>query len=189
MEIENIALFDMDGTLCDYDSGLMRELEKLRSPNEPVFHPPVTDSAPEYIKARANLIRSSVDWWANLPKFKLGFDIWNIAEQLGYEREILTQGPKKNPNAWAGKKIWVDNNLGEDLDITITRRKGRHYGKILVDDFPGYISDWLKWRPRGLVIMPANQANNGYVHPQVIRYNGPNLSEVRTAMEKAKSRE
>jgi len=52
---------------------------------------------------------------------------------------ILTQGPKKNPASWSGKKKWIDKNLGQDVDITITRDKGLVYGKVLVDDYPGYI--------------------------------------------------
>ena len=34
---ENVALFDMDQTLCDYNSSLYEGLERLRSPNEPIF--------------------------------------------------------------------------------------------------------------------------------------------------------
>ena len=98
---------------------------------------------------------------------------------------ILTQGPRQNPSSWAGKKKWIDKHLGEDTDITITRDKGLVYGKTLVDDYPGYIDRWLKWRKRGLVIMPANKQNENYTHPQVIRYDGSNLNQVRKAMEKA----
>jgi len=101
----------------------------------------------------------------------------------------LTQGPRKNPYAWSGKKKWIDRNLGEDQDVTMTRDKGLIYGKILVDDFTGYVERWLGWRKRGLVIMPASKENEGYSHEQVIRYNGENLEEVREAMEKAKLRE
>ena len=186
---ENIALFDMDGTLCDYDKSLSIEMEKLRCPSEPAFTSPLSDDAPIYIKARADLIRSSEEWWENLPRLNLGFDIWSIAEELGYRRMILTQGNRKNPYSWSGKKKWIDKNLGEDTDITITRDKGLVYGKVLVDDFPKYIERWLEWRPRGLVIMPDNLLNKEFEHPQVIRYQGNNIEEVRTAMEKAKLRE
>jgi hypothetical protein len=47
---------------------------------------------------------------------------------------ILTQGPRRNANAWTGKKLWIDRNLGPDTDVTITRDKGLVYGKVLVDD-------------------------------------------------------
>jgi hypothetical protein len=81
--------------------------------------------------------------------------------------------------------MWIDKHLGQGVDITITRDKGLVYGKVLVDDWPEYINRWLEWRPRGLVIMPANEANKGYFHPQVIRYDGKNLGVVKEAMEKA----
>ena len=183
--LERIALFDLDGTLANYDLGLSLSMSHLQSPEEPPFRGVPRDDAPAYLKCRADIIRSNADWWANLPQFKLGFDIWGLAEKLGYRRMILTQGPKRNPHAWAGKKMWIDKNLGQDVDITITRDKGLVYGKVLVDDFPDYIQKWLKWRPRGLVIMPANEANQSFFHPQVIRYDGKNFNEVKDAMEKA----
>ena len=183
---EDIALFDMDGTLCDYETGLRTSLEKLRSPGEDPIKMPIRDDAPEWLRERSNIIRSNKTWWATLPKFQLGFDIWNTAETHTFRRMILTQGPKRNPEAWSGKKIWIDNNLGQDVDITITRDKGLVYGRILVDDWPEYIERWLQWRPRGLVIMPANSSNKQFKHPQVIRYDGSNLAEVEAAFRKIK---
>jgi hypothetical protein len=183
--LEDVALFDMDGTLCDYNTGLIQELEKLRSPSEPPFHPPFRDM-PKHIEERANIIRKSEEWWASLPKFQLGWDVLKIARNLKYDIMILTQGPRRNPYSWSGKKRWIDANLGEDIDITITRKKSLVYGKVLVDDYPGYVREWLAWRPRGVVIMPANTENQGYKHPQVIRYDGTNLDQVKEAMQKAK---
>lgn len=184
MKPELISLFDLDGTLCDYDLGLRESMEKLAAPMEPPYLGTPRDNAPDHLRARANLIRASEEWWANLPIFKLGFDIWDIAAEEGYRRMVLTQGPRMNPASWSGKKIWIDRNLGQDVDVTITRDKGLVYGKVLVDDWPEYILRWLAWRPRGLVIMPAHPHNTGFSHPQVIRYDGKNLEEVRTSMKK-----
>lgn len=188
-KIENIALFDMDGTLCDYDAGLLRELRGLVPPGTELPTLPLSEHAPEYVKSLVTLITSRERWWAELPQFKLGWDIWEISKEMGYRPMILTQGPRNKPEAWSGKKRWIDKNLGPDTDITMTRDKGLVYGKILVDDFPRYIARWLEWRERGLVIMPANPSNAEYKHPQVIRYDGTNLGEVQEAMEKAKLRE
>jgi len=176
---ENIALFDMDGTICDHDQSLFNGLEALRGP-------PIKNDAPEYIKNRADLIRASESWWENLPRLQLGWNVLKIARELDYRIMILTQGPKKNPASWSGKKKWIDKNLGPDVDITITRDKGLVYGKVLVDDYPQYIERWLKWRERGLVIMPANESNKYFNHSQVIRYDGTNLEEVSKAMERVK---
>ena len=187
-EIEPIALFDMDGTLCDYEKGLSEALNNLRSPDEPEFYGHLRDDAPEYIKKRADLIRKDISWWENLEKFSLGWDVLSIAQELDFNIMILTQGPRRNPASWQGKKKWIDKHLGPDTDITITRNKGIVYGKVLVDDFPKYVEQWLSWRDRGLVIMPANESNIGYKHPQVIRYDGSNLDHVRRAMILARNR-
>ena len=186
--IEDVALFDMDGTLCDFEGSLLEKLEELRSPKEPKWDSPIRD-APEYIKRRTKMITHSEEWWANLPRFQLGWDILEIARSLDYEIMILTQGPRRNPAAWKGKKLWIDKNLGEETDITITRNKGRVYGKVLVDDFPGYIEGWLKFRERGIVIMPASQTNEYFTHPNLIRYDGTNLEQVREALVLTKKRE
>jgi len=187
IKIEDVALFDMDGTLCDYDRALSEKLEELRSPNEPQYISSIRD-APPHIKRRADMIRASEEWWENLPRFQLGWDILEIAKNLDYRIMILTQGPRKNPSSWSGKKKWIDKNLGEDVDVTITRNKGLIYGKVLVDDFPGYIKGWLKYRKRGVVIMPANESNQNFIHPNVIRYDGTNINQVKKALELAKKR-
>jgi hypothetical protein len=181
-EHEKIALFDMDGTLCDYEGKLISDLNDLNGPNENFIGHIPHDDEPLYLRRRVDLIRSSENWWATLPKFQLGFDIWNLANDLGFRRMILTAGPKRNPNAWLGKKLWIDANLGPNTDITITRDKGLVYGKVLVDDWPDYVIRWLEWRPRGLVIMPASKTNEGFKHKQVIRYTGSNFSEVEDAL-------
>ena len=185
MATQRTALFDLDGTLADYDYALRHSMMELRSPEEPIYSGVPRDDAPLYLKTRANLIRKDAEWWAGLPQLRLGFDILGVATLLNYRIMILTQGPKRNANAWAGKKQWIDRNLGQDVDITITRDKGLVYGKVLVDDWPEYIEQWLEWRPRGLVIMPANDANKDFSHHQVIRYDGTNLSQVREAMSNA----
>jgi hypothetical protein len=177
-ENEKVALFDMDGTLCDYEAKLVQDLNALRSPDEPIVTCVPKVNAPEYLRARADLVRLSVEWWSELPTFQLGFDIWSLIGNMNWRRMILTQGPKRNSNAWMGKKVWIDKNLGTDVDITITGDKGLVYGKILVDDWPEYIKRWLKWRPRGLVIMLANEQNKDFKHRQVVRYDGTNLKTI-----------
>jgi 5'-nucleotidase len=187
MDPENIALFDMDGTLCDHNLPLAKDLKKLQGPSEKDYSSIHTDHVPDYIKARADLIRSSKEWWANLPKFKLGWDILKIARKLGFKIMILTQGPKDKPEAWSGKMIWLQKNL-PNIDVTMTRDKGLVYGKLLVDDYPPYIERWLENRPRGLVIMPAHEQNKHFSHPNVIRYNGKNIKEVKKVLEIVKQR-
>ena len=180
-----IALFDMDGTLFDYEGALKEELEKIKYPGEPEIDFNFKDN-PQYIKNRIDLITKSESFWNDMPKFQLGWDVLEIAKKLDYDIMILTQGPRKNPSAWSGKKKCIDKHFGEDFDITLTRNKSLIYGKILVDDFPGYIREWVKWRKNGKVIMPANNFNKDYHHPQVLRYDGSNLEEVREIFKEMK---
>ncbi len=179
--IDNIALFDMDGTLCDYDEAMFRELELLKSINEKSFHPPIRNNAPRHVRERLRTIMMNKEWWANLPKFKLGWDILEEAKLLNYHIMILTKCSKSNPDGWAGKIEWVKKYL-PGTDITITTEKSLVYGKVLVDDYPPYIQRWLEHRPRGLVIMPANRGNKDFRHSQAIRYDGSNLVEVKEAL-------
>ena len=179
---EPVALFDIDGTLANYDLALKRDMEALRSPMELPYAGVPRDDAPAYLRNRASLIKSAESWWATLEPLELGFDIWRTARDIGYRRVILTQAPRRSPAAWSGKKKWIDFYLGPDTDVIITRDKSLVYGKVLVDDWPEYISRWLKWRPRGLVIMPAQPHNKGFEHPQVIRYTGKNLKKVSKAL-------
>jgi len=186
MDPEIVALFDMDGTLCDHDGALVKDLENLRSPHElrivKLKHP-----LPNYLFKRSELIRANESWWENLPKFKLGWDVLKATQKLGFKIMILTQGPRSKPYAWSGKMKWLAKNM-PGVDVTITRDKGLVYGRVLVDDFPPYIERWLKSRPRGLVIMPAHESNKDFSHPQVIRYDGSNLQEVKKALKAAYSR-
>jgi FMN phosphatase YigB (HAD superfamily) len=183
---ENIALFDMDGTLCDHDSALARDYNKIKSPEEPP-HKPFSDDVPEHVKDRRRLIRSQYGWWENLERLELGFNILDMAERLGFKIHILTKGPGSSPNAWTEKMRWIKKHVG-DVEMTITDNKGLVYGKVLVDDYPPYIESWLKWRPRGLVIMPAHNWNENFHHPNVIRCDGSNLDEVEKALKEAKER-
>jgi|GEM_PF-566221 len=189
---DNIILFDMDGTLCDYDKAIVRDYNKLKSPGDPEYAPfkeQIENTS--YLKDRIRLIRNQPGWWANLEKYKPGFDVLEIAMELGFAIHILTKGPKSSTNAWAEKVEWVRKNMpdAKDVNITISDDKGLLYGKVLVDDWPEYVERWLENRHRGLVIMPLHPWNRDFKHERVIHYNGKNLNEVRKALELAFKRE
>jgi len=190
-ENEQIALFDMDGTLCDYDGAMVRDLKKMLSPDEELKV--WVDNEPAYLTERKKFIKNFPGWWRNLPRFQLGFDILKVTNELGFKPNILTKGPRHTPNAWTEKKLWCDEDEYlrhiPDLQVTITEDKGLVYGKILVDDFPAYIERWLEWRTRGLVIMPAHDYNKDFTHPNVIRYTGRNdIPTVNAALKAVKER-
>ena len=182
---KRIALVDLDGVLCDYNKGMIKSLEKMHGPNDPPLDSYTTwHDTPDYLYQRMEFIKSNGEWWENLPRFELGFDVMAILIEMDYYISILTQGPKRHPEAWSHKLRWCYKNV-PDLDVTITRNKSLVYGKVLVDDYPEYIDAWLAHRPRGLVVMPANSMNADYTHPNMIRYDGTNLDEVRKRITEA----
>jgi len=195
-----IALFDMDGTLFDYDGQMKFDLHKLRSPDEP--NPMLmedlwayTKQCP-YLKERMELIKQVPGWWKGLPKLKLGWDIYHLANSMGFCCHILTKGPRSKSRAWAEKVECINEHFGEDMPIDIVSgessegsNKKHRYGRVLVDDFPDYMLGWLKHRKRGLGIMPEQPCNAGFKHPNVVKYDGTDITMVDCALRAAYGRE
>lgn len=176
-----IALIDLDGTLANYDKAIRRDMALIRSPYEPEitgelvsFH---KSNMPPYMKARAQMIRSQPGWWLNLEPLEYGFDIIEVLRFYKFTLHVLTKAPHSVDGAWTEKVTWCKKYL-PNVDITISQEKGLVYGKILFDDWPPYATSWLEHRPRGLVIMIEQPWNKDFNHPQVIKYNGRNLSDI-----------
>jgi 5'(3')-deoxyribonucleotidase len=167
-------------------------LEAIRSPDEPeitaVNMYDFENKCP-HIKNRMRLIKRQVGWWSNLPVIESGMQILNLAKQVGFDIHILTKGPDKISNAWKEKVDWVHEHLGYDVNIHVTSDKSLTYGKVLFDDYPEYMAAWLKWRPRGLGIMPVTSYNTHYTHPNVIKWDGTNVEEVTQALKLAYERQ
>lgn len=185
-EEDNIALIDLDGTTADYDKSMKEKMNLLKSPNE-INYDDQYDDVPSYIEARRKLIKNQPGFWRNLPCLELGFDIVEFLIQANFELVVLTKGPKRVPAAWQEKVEWCVKHLPE-ASITVTTDKSLTYGKILVDDFPDYFLNWLKVRPRGLVIAIAHPWNADVQHSNVIRYDGSNLNQITDAIYAAKNR-
>ena len=183
---DQIAWFDMDGSLFDYDGHLRKSLLKLAAPGE---HPSLTnlnlweaeDKYP-HLKARMELIKCVPGWWKDMPPLESGFKVFRMAQSVGFDCRILTKGPRRNPNAWMEKVECCQHHLGEKIDIAIVSSKGEVYGRVLYDDYPPYMSAWLQNRPRGLGIMPVTESNKGFVHPNLVKFDGSNLDEVERAL-------
>lgn len=181
-----IGNFDLDSSLADYEGQLVADLEKMRSPGEP----PVDmrqlwgDAVPAWLKARERSIKLRPGWWSGLPVMPNGLWVLNAARGIGFDCRVLTVGPESNSRAWAEKVDWCYAHLqdptspGRNVNITITRDKSQVYGLFLYDDYPPYLEEWLKNRPRGIAIMPLNEHNDWYHHSRLFRYDGNNKQQV-----------
>lgn len=175
---EPIALVDMDGTLCDYDGKMRQQLAALRAPEEPEVAD--WDNSP-HNKMRRKLVKRVPGFWEDLEPLDLGFQLLALVRELEFDVHILTKGPADASGAWAEKVRWCQRHV-PDIPVTITSDKGLLYGKVLIDDWPPYFLRWLEWRPRGLVVIPAQRWNAEYgdleKHSSCIRYDGTNLTAV-----------
>lgn len=171
-EHDKIALIDLDGTLVDYDHAMKTQLELLASPGEVLPEDIYGDETPHLLN-RMSLIKRIPGFWRSLPKIETGMQVYDLLGELGYSRMILTKGPKRTTPAWTEKVDWCREHTPE-AGITVIQHdkihKGLVYGKVLFDDYPPYIEQWIKWRPRGKVIMLDSVYNRDFlVHPQVLR--------------------
>jgi 5'(3')-deoxyribonucleotidase len=167
---DRICLLDMDGTIADYAGQMERDLARLADPSEPQYKLNWNDRLPDHVWNRVEMIKNSKDWWLNLPKLEDGFDLVRAATNIGFEIHVLTKGPRNTKTAWTQKVEWCAEHLPENTNVTITQDKSLVYGRILIDDYPGYVEGWLKNRPRGLAVMPLRPWNKDFRHSNVIHY-------------------
>lgn len=186
---DHVALIDLDGTVADCDGALDKEQRRIQAPDEPPYKDRYSGGEePPYIEARRKLIQRQPGFWRNLAPIPLGFEIVEELRALNFALHVLTKGPKHNGNAWAKKVEWCREHLPDAL-VTVTSDKSLVYGRVLVDDFPPYFLDWLKVRPRGLVVCVAHKWNEGIEHPNVLRYDGTNRDELRRRLTQAYERQ
>lgn len=168
-----IALVDMDGTLADYSGAMKRDLERLRSPYEPPLEGPIELlEAQLHLVERMRLIKLQPGWWSGLPMIRRGFQVVNVLRDMGFSIHVATKGPHRNSAAWMEKVEWCREKLPY-ASVHITEEKSLLYGKVLVDDWPPYVEEWLRWRPRGLAVVPAYEYNAHLAdNPQVFMHDG-----------------
>lgn len=156
---DKIALFDMDETLVDFQGPLRKRLLETQGPEEDF--PSNLWDMPDHWYARAQAIKREPGFWRNLPTLPWGWDVLDIAREIGFDIHILTKGPTTGSQAWAEKVDWVREYLpGAKLHITDDKRIA--YGRVFVDDYWPFMELWLANRPRGLGIVnyPSQQYPN-----------------------------
>ena len=191
-----MALLDMDGVLFDYEVQLRKDLSELASEwekeNYNLDEVSIWDLEKQHawMKARIDLIKKQPGWWRNLPKYLPGWEVYQVAEKIGFCTEILTKGPRSKPLASSEKQECIAIHFGEDHPPVnvVGKNKSRYYGRVLVDDYPEYVAGWLEHRPRGLAIMPLHSYNKRFLHANVLHYDGQNLEEVERCLQAAYDR-
>lgn len=175
---KKIALFDMDDTLCDYIGQLKRDLLEFYSPEivekVDLYHGRTAREVREKIRE----IRAREGWWRSLIPLGSGMELWDFMKSLGFENHILTKGPYNDDNAWKEKKQWKDFYLREAKNFTITEDKSGMRGDVLVDDFPLYVTNWLKRNENSVAILPVQPYNLDYRNPRAIISTGQNYGEL-----------
>lgn len=185
---EPIALFDLDGTLADFNASMQRKLEELRAPEEDPKDTTTFEHVP-YVRARHRLIKTQPGFWRDLAPIPLGFQLLEEARTQRFLCQILSKSPRKIPTA-AGEKIEWCIRYVPDLPIVLSEDKGLVYGKLLCDDWPEYIERWLTWRPQGLVIAVAQPWNDGIdtrFSRNVVRFDGTNFPYVQERMQEIRA--
>jgi 5'(3')-deoxyribonucleotidase len=151
MNQDDVALVDMDGTLCQFREQLDADLARVLGKD-------METMSPQAIRQVEFLIRGQAGWYRNLKPIPFGFAIVRLLQAIGFRIMIMTRGSKEAKNAWSEKAAWIAEHLPE-ADVTVTQDKSLVYGKVIVDDTPAHFLPWMEHRPRGLVVMPVQPWN------------------------------
>lgn len=187
---DKTILVDLDGTLADYLGALNRDLAKLRSPGEEIYPPFWSEDNPDWHNERINLVRRVPGWWRDLEPLATGFQVLEEAIRIGYFTHILSKNPYRLFHAADQKLEWCDEYVRplldvEEVSVSLSPHKGSVYGRVLFDDDIDFMGGWLEHRRKGLGIMTVHEHNRSYTHPQVVKWDGTNIEEVRERLQEA----
>ena len=87
--------------------------------------------------------KAGIKFWTEMPWMQGGKELWDYVNQ--YPVKILS-APTNNPNSIKGKNIWIDRNLGKDVErIIVPAKQKKNYAdqhSILIDDMSRNITQW-----------------------------------------------
>jgi 5'-nucleotidase len=139
-----VILVDMDGTICDFNSELLRlvheELEARLLKHEDLTLFRTEDCFPHYMRDQVAKLSDRKGFYQNLKPIPGGVEALLEMRGLGYEVFICTT-PKKfyhNQDCVYEKHAWVMKHLGKEWTerIILTRDKTLVQGVVLIDDKP-----------------------------------------------------
>jgi 5'-nucleotidase len=183
-----LALVDLDGTLADFDGAMRRELTAILGPHEDAKWIDAHEEEHAWLKGRRRLIKAKPGFWKNLEPLANGMIVVEELTRAGFDLMVLTRAPKDVPLAWQEKVEWCMRFL-PGVPVTITPQKELVYGKVLVDDWPEYFVPWMRHRPRGLVVVPAQRWNEKHeTSSQLLRFTGrEDVEALRERLERIKA--
>src|ERR1044071_2937251 len=98
VDLTQVALFDLDGSLADYEGAMRRDLALLRAPEEPEVGENFREMEQlPHIKARMDMIKRIPGWWENLAPIPGGLQVFQMAAEMGFSMNVLTKGPWNHP--------------------------------------------------------------------------------------------
>lgn len=187
-----VGLFDMDGTLANYEKAMRSWLDLMKESSEP--HYEVHAREPSYFYERHRVIRRQPGFWRNLEKIDVGFEVLRIAQEVGFRNiHACTRGPSDCPSAWSEKFEWIQKHkesglLPNSMKITVTEDKGTVYGRFLCDDHIPFLNRWLEHRKRGLAILVLpvpRKIDFDSLHPNIVCFDGSQVNELKSKLEQA----
>lgn len=185
--INPVALFDMDDVLCDTSGQRARDLVKISEENTEIISDFRDPRCKPHTQRQLRLIMSQPGWWENLPKLNDGFELYNLAQEEGFETQLLSKAPETYDLAWTEKKRWRDK-YARGSKLTLTEDKSRYDGEILFDDWVPYVADWLKRHQSGRAVLPIRLWNSEYKHSRAIHYTRDNLKEIKSVLREIKEK-
>ena len=87
--------------------------------------------------------KAGVKFWSQMDWMPDGKKLWNYISQ--YPVKIIS-APTKNPTSIRGKNIWIDIELGRDIErIIVPSKEKKKFSSpqgILIDDRENNVTDW-----------------------------------------------
>lgn len=150
---------DLDGVLTDFETHLQQSFEKIFGKNS------IWGEFPLNSQVQSLKSRLGKDWykmtaslpetfWSEMPWTSDGRELWQFIRR--YPHVILTT-PALSMNSRIGKKIWIENHLGEQVERIIQPNKHRfvrqnlgvpknilnlNLQKVLIDDLTKNVESW-----------------------------------------------
>lgn len=180
---QKIAFVDLDGTLANYDRGMIEHLCVLNagclSAEEISGLFKETSGSrerPIWLENQKQMVHCLPEFWESLSVLAGGWAALVELQSLDYEIHIVTKIPRSALAVAAKAKIeWCRKHLalllGLHMNLHLTTDKKVFKGDLLMDDWPPYIDAWLKTNPDGVVWMPSWGYNGNYTPPVTLASN------------------